>query len=384
VAGTEEMIDLSKTYIEFEIKILQSDGTPLPTAASTTGTANLYESIIPANYMIGALIQQLDIFISNTLVTTATNLYPYRAYLDALLYNSKHSKETYETTSLWQDDKEKRRQLIKRIYSGKSIKLVGPLHSDLMQQERLLLNFCDVIIRLNLSDPSFCLQIEGGTTDRPKIQVIESTLHICKKKLFVDNESSILKTLETTTAKYFLNHTMLRHRIVDEGLTNVYFDQLFPSTLPQRFVVGLMPAKAMNGDYKSDPFEFKSNGLIEMKAFIDSQQLPVPGIKLDMSDDDYARAYFLFYQNMYSLEPSSLLSITPEQYKARSCLFAFTLSPENDLDDGNFVGLIKRGNVRLDLTFKTATTEHLALIIYSHFPNVLQIAADRSVLLESV
>jgi hypothetical protein len=378
------MIDLSKTYIEFEIKITQSDGTPLPTAASTTGTANLYDSIVPANYFIGALIQQLDIFLSNTLVTTATNLYPYRAYFDTLLYNSKHSKETYETTCLWESDKDKRKEKIKRIYSGKTIKLIGPLHSDLMQQERLLLNFVDVILRMNLSDPSFCFQIEGATTDRPRIQIADCTLHICKKKLFVDNESSILRTLETTTAKYFLNHTMLRHRIVDEGLSQCYFDQIFPSTLPRRFVVGLIPAKAMNGDWKSDPFEFKSNNLIEIKAFIDSQQLPTPAIKLDMSDDDFGRAYYLFYQNMYGLEPTSRLSISPQQYKARSCFFAFTLSPENDLDDGNFVGLIRRGNVRLDLTFKTDTTEHLALVIYSHFPNVLQIAADRSVLLESV
>lgn len=378
------MIDLSKTYIEVEVKILQSDGSALPTAASTTSNANLFEAIVPANYLLGALIQQLDIFLSNTLITTATNLYAYRAYLDSLLYSSKHSKQTYEHTSFWEDDKDKRKESIKRIYSGKTIKLVGPLHSDLMQQERLLLNFVDCTIRINLSDPSFCLQVEGATTDRPKIQVVDCTLHICKKKLFVDNESSILKTLETTTVKYFLNHTMLRHRIVDEGVKQIYFDQLFPSTLPRRFVVGLLPAKAMNGDFKSDPFEFKSNNLTEIKAFIDSQQLPVPAIKLDMSDDDFARAYYLFYQQMYSLEPTSLLSITPEQYKARSCFFAFTLSPENDLDDGNFVGLIRRGNCRLDLTFSAPTSEHLALIIYSHFPNVLQIAADRSVLLESV
>lgn len=378
------MIDLSKTYIEFEIKILQSDGSALPTAASTTSNANLYEAIVPANYFLGALIQQLDIFLSNTLVTTATNLYGYRSYLDTLLYNSKHSKQTYESTSLWEEDKDKRKAKIKRIYAGKSIKLIGPLHSDLMQQERLMLNFVDIIIRMNLSDPSFCLQVEGATTDRPRIQVVDATLHICKKKLFVDNESSILKTLETTTVKYFLNHTMLRHRIVDEGITQCYFDQIFPSTLPRRFVVGLLPAKAMNGDYKSDPFEFKSNNLLEIKAFVDSQQLPVPGIRLDTSDDDFSRAYYLFFQQMYALEPATLLSITPEQYKERSCFFAFTLSPENDLDDGNFVGLIRRGNVRLDLLFKTATTEHLALIIYSHFPNVLQVAADRSVLLETV
>lgn len=385
IAGTEEMIDLSKMYIEIELKILQSDGSALPSAAAAAGAAaNLYESIVPANYLLGALIQQLDVYLSNTLITTATNMYAYRAYLDTLLYNSEKSKKTYEYTSMYEDDKEKRKERIKRIYSGKSIKLVGPLHTDLGQQERLLISFVDIIIRLNLSDPSFCLQIEGGTTDRPKIQIVDTTLHVCKRKLFIDNEVSLLQTLETTTAKYFYNHTMLRHRIIDENVQQIYFDQLFPSSLPRRFVVGIVPAKAMNGDYKSDPFQFSSQNVSEIKAYIDSQQVPVPAITLDMSDDDFARAYFLFFQQMNSLEPTSLLSVTPAQYKSRSCFFAFTLSPENDLDDGEFVSLIRRGNCRLDISFKAPTTEHLALIIYSHFPSVLQIAADRTVLLESV
>ena len=384
-ASNEEFVDLSSIYIDVELSITASDGKPLPSAAAAQGAPpNLFNSIVPPNNFLSSLFQQLDIYLSNTLVTSATNLYHYRSYLDTLFYQSKHAKQTYLYSGLWEKDADKRKERIKSIYNGKTIKMCGPLHFDLAQQERLLLNFVDMRFRLNVADPSVILRIDSQTTDRPRINLINATLFVCKKKLFADCEAGVLTALQKATVKYFYTNTSLRHRIIDSGSSSYFFDHIFPSTLPRRFIVGLVTAKAFNGDWESDPYDFSHKGVVEARAFVDALQLPTPGILLDMQEDDFARAYHLFFRSMYATHSQSSLAITPDDFKKNCCFYCWTLSPDDDIDDQDTVAYIRRGHVKIDFRFKKATTEHLVAIIYSHFPQVLQIDANRTVMLESI
>lgn len=385
IAGTEEFIDLSSILLEVEIAVTLSDGTALPTAAAAqTSPPNIYDSIAPVNSFFSSLFQQVDLYLNNTLVTSSSNLYHYRSYLDNLLYQSREGKKTYMFSYFWDESEAKRKARIKRIYAGKTIKMIGPLHLDLAQQERLLLNMVDINLRLNTADTAFCLKVTGETASRPKHSFVNATLHVKKKKLFPDCEAGILTALGQETVKYFFSHTQMRHRIIDTGSRTFFFDKVFPGTLPRRFVVGLVPASAFNGDFKEDPYKFTSNGVVEVKAYIDSIQNPVPSIELDTEDEDISRAYLLFFDAMYSLHPSTRLSITPDDFMSHCCFFAWTLSTENDMDDSDTIGLIKRGNCRLDFRFKTPPTKQIACVIYSHFPQVLQIDSNREVLLETV
>lgn len=385
VAGTEEFIDLSNIFLEVEVQILKSDGSPLPTkAAESTAPPNLFDAILPSNNFASCLFQQVDLFLNNVLVTSATNMYPYRSYLDNLFYQSGSAKKTYMYSGMWQQDEDKRKERIKRVYQGKTLKLYFPLHLDLVQQERVLLNLVDMNVRLNLSDQTLCYSITNTTGDRPKHSIINATLHVKKLKLFPDCEAAILKALGETSVKYFYTNTQMRHRVVDSGSSTFFCDNLFPGTLPRRFVVGLVPMKAFNGSWDTDPFKFTSNGVVEVRAFVDSIQTPVPSLELDTEDDDFARAYTLLFDNMYALHPATTLSITPEDFKSHCTFFAWTLSTENDLENSDTIGLIKRGHVRLDFRFKEALKTQLACIIYAHFPQVVQIDANREVIIESV
>lgn len=385
IAGTEEFIDLSSLLLEIEIKITKSDGSALPKeAAAAAAPKNLFDAVLPANNLLSTLFQQVDLYLNNTLVTASTNLYHYRAYLDTLFYQSGEAKKTYLYSVMWEENEAKRKSRFKQVYDGKTLKLIGPLHLDLAQQERLLLNLVDVNLRLNLSDPSFVFQVQEDTTERPKFTLIDATLHVLKKKLFPDCEAGILNALGHETVKYFFTHTRLRHRIIDNGSSTFFFDDVFPGTLPRRFIVGLVPAASFNGDFTQDPFKFTSNDLVEVKAFIDSVQSPVPSLVLDTDNNDFARAYIELFESLYSMHPQTRLSISPADFKSHCCFFGWNLSSENDMDDSDTIGLIRRGHVRLDFRFKKPVEKQLACIIYSHFPQVLQIDSNREVMLESV
>src|SRR5439155_27020142 len=101
---------------------------------------------------------------------------------------------------------------------------------DLRQQERLPLNFSDVLFRLNMADASFGFHVTNNSTDRPKFTIVNATLHLQKKKLFADCESGILQALGNETVKYFFTETRLRHRLIEKGSSTFYFDNLFTST----------------------------------------------------------------------------------------------------------------------------------------------------------
>lgn len=385
IPGTEEFVDLSSMLLEIELKVTKADGSQLPEAAAAgANAANLFDAILPANNLLSSLFQQADLFLNNQLVTASTNLYGYRSFFDALFYQSGDAKKTYMHSVFWEEDETKRKERFKRVFAGKTIKLIGPLHLDLCQQERLLLNMVDINLRLCLSDPSFVYKITNNTGDRPKHTLINATLHVMKKKLFSDCEAGILNALGRETAKYFYTHTQLRHRLIDVGSSTFYHDNLFPSILPRRFMVAIVPAAAFNGDFTLDPFTFTSNGVVEVKAFVDSIQIPVPSLELDTDDDDFSRAYISLFESLYSLHPQTKLSITPEQFKERYCVYGWNLSVENDMEDSDTIGLIRRGHVRLDFRFKTPPTKQLACVYYAHFPQVLQIDANREVMLESI
>lgn len=391
VAPTDEFIDPATIYLELEIEITQSDGSSLPNAAVEAApqgqaqpAANLFEKIIPCNSFMSSLFQQLDLYMNNTLVTSSTNLYHYRAYLDNLFYQNKQAKDSHMYTRLWDRDAAARKERIARCYQGKRLKLCGPLHFDLGQQERLLLNHIELVFRLNLSDSGFCFIVEAGTAQRPKFNIRDATLHVEHKKPFADCEAGIMMALAQKPAMYFFNHTQLRHRIVEKGTTSSYLDNLFPSILPRRFIIGFVSSKSFNGDWSADPFEFAHHGLLEIKMLLNGIQLPTPAITQDVSDDDFARSYQLLFQNFAELHSKTDLTITPVDFKSNCTFYCFNLAPQKNLDGGDTVSLIQRGHVRVDYRFKAATDDHLYAIIYAHFPKVIQIQADRTVMVEEV
>lgn len=386
VPGTNEFIDPATIYIELDVEIVKSDGTALPNAAAPAAAqgqaaheANLFEKIIPCNNFMSSLFQQLDVRLNNTLVTSSTNMYAYRAYLDCLFYQSKHAKQTYMYTHMWEPDKSKRKERIKRCYSGKRLRLCGPLHFDLGQQERLILNQIDMAFRLNLSDSSFCLVVEDGTAHRPRVKIVDATLHVEHKKLFADCEAGIMVALANDTAKYFFTHTQMRRYVIDRNSSSYFFDNIFPSILPRRFVIGLISSKCFDGDWNTDPFEFKHHDLSEIRISRDGVQVPSPAILQDVEDDDYARSFFCLYQNFGALHPNTQLSITADDFKTNCALYCWNLATQKTLDNGDTVALQERGHIRAEFRFKKPTQDTLIAIVYANFGQSMEISADRTV-----
>ncbi|GFX65950.1 uncharacterized protein F54H12.2 [Trichonephila clavipes] len=150
--GGEDYLDLSQTQLYVKAKILKNDGKVLTDD----------DKIGPVNLCLHSLFSQVDISLNGRNVSSSCNTYPYRAILETILnhgYDSKTSQLSseiyYKDTAgrmniYYDDDKEPNEGFNKRASLFKksaTVDMIGRLHVDLFNQDRLLLNLVDLKIK---------------------------------------------------------------------------------------------------------------------------------------------------------------------------------------------------------------------------------------------
>ena len=207
---SENYLDLTNSYIHAQVKVVRPDDAVLTEADD--------QLVAPLNLFLQTLFSEVDVSLNGTLVSSSTNTYPYRAYLETLLNYGKDAKESQLNTCGYykegapnfhfsaangNEGLRKRRNLISR---SKTVDLIGRIHSDIFTQDRYMLNGVDLRLRFVRSKNNFALLAvpvkEGDPTAQYKIKVEHMSLFVRKAKL---NPAIVLahaKALQTTTAKY--------------------------------------------------------------------------------------------------------------------------------------------------------------------------------------
>jgi hypothetical protein len=74
-ATGEDYLDLSNSQLHVRAKIVKANGDDLSAASS----------VRPVNNFLHSLFSQVDVSLNGTLITSSTNTYAYRAYIEPLL-----------------------------------------------------------------------------------------------------------------------------------------------------------------------------------------------------------------------------------------------------------------------------------------------------------
>lgn len=157
--SSEEYVDLSATQLYLKVKVLK-DNKDLPEN----------EKVSPSNLFMHSLFSQIDVSLNERTISSSSNTYPYRAYIETLLnYGSDYKKSFLTSECFYKDtaghmqenDPTKLNEGLKKrgsmISKSKVIDMIGNLHCDIFYQDRLLLNMVDLKIKLIRSKPEFCL-----------------------------------------------------------------------------------------------------------------------------------------------------------------------------------------------------------------------------------
>jgi len=93
-AAGEEYLDLCNAMLFVKVKVVQQNGQDLAAGAR----------VAPVILFLHSLFSQVVISLNGTLVTTATDTYGYRAYLETLLSYGGDAKQTQLTSSLYYNE----------------------------------------------------------------------------------------------------------------------------------------------------------------------------------------------------------------------------------------------------------------------------------------
>ncbi|GFY23402.1 uncharacterized protein F54H12.2 [Trichonephila clavipes] len=183
--------------------------------------------------------------------------------------------------------------------------MIGRLHVDLFNQDRLLLNLVDLKIKLIRSKPEFCLMGNEG------YKIVFDHVSIFVRKVHINPGVLIAhaKALEKATAKY----------PIDRVITVKCFQYLNR----------------------------------------DGQPMPHQPLELDFEKENYIRAYQSLFLN------SEGLYLSRNEFAKGYSLFLFDLTP--DLCDGEHFNLIRHSNLRIELKFNKALEQTVSLIVFAEF-----------------
>ena len=382
----DEYIDLRATRLAVRVKIVNQDGTDL--APNT--------KVGPTNMFMHSLFSQVDVHLNERLVSSATQTYPYRAYIETLANYDIGAKQSQLTMALFYKDTPgqlnsvdpvtdpvankglaKRYELTKE---SQSCDMISPLHADIFFQDRLLLNGVNLKVKLTRQKTDFAL-LSDEAAPNFKIVVQEASLKVRKVKVTPTIMYAHAEALKKTTAKYPITRCEIKTFSLPRGIQDDVRDRVFQSALPDRIVLAFVDSAAYNGNMKLNPFNLEHLNLNFLAVYLDGRQIPQKPLtpKFDSNGgSNYIQAYETLFSGTQKSQMDMGNDIAREDFPRGYAMYIFDLTP--DLNDGSSFNLVRNGNLRIEARFATPLDKTVNLLVYGQFSNVIEIDQARNII----
>ena len=387
--GTEDYVDLAKTILVVRAKVTKADGTDLDQG----------EKVGIVNNFLHSLFKQVDVFLKEKQVTQATGTYAYRAYLETLLNYGPAAKESQLTAALFYKDtagkmdtadptlaagNDNTNQGLRKRYefSHESgiIEMAGPLFCDVFRSERLLLSFVDLKIILNRNVNEFCLMASEGGADY-RVKLTEAYLKIRKVKVSPSISIAHELALKKGAAIYPVRHVECKTFIIPAGNPSLRKDNVYNGLVPKTFVFGMVDSAAFNGNYKKNPYNFKTYTTSFLGVTVNGEEVPFRPLQLSYAaaNPRYIEAYLTMFSGTGKLFYNAGNDISRDDFGNGYALYTADLTPDMCGSSDHF-NVVQRGNLTVDIKFSNAPTNAVSLVCYGEFENTIHIDSERNVI----
>ena len=383
VPGTsEDYLDLAHTMLKLQVSLYNS-------AEITEANKEKVASIGPVNNFLHSLFSQVDVYLNQTLVSPPNNNYAYRAYIETLLNYDQTAKDSHLGSVLWAGDTSSQMDSFtnngglktrRDLFHGNKVDLLGHLHSDIFNQEKLLINGVELRIRLVYSRDGFAIMDLTGVCN---YKITEASLLVRRVKISPGILIAHANMLAKTTAKYPVTRVEVKNVVLHSGIQAESIDNVILGQLPKRIILGFVSNLAFNGNRKLNPFNFGNHFLNYLALYVDGVQVPSKALQPNFKTCKYVEAYHTLFSGtgIHFLNQGN--SISRNDYPHGYCLYVFDLTPDLAANSDTHFNLIKHGSVRIELRFEETLTETLNCIIYTEYDSVLEIDQSRQVSIDS-
>ncbi|XP_055938100.1 uncharacterized protein F54H12.2-like [Argiope bruennichi] len=382
VSGSgEHYLDLSHTLLHLQVKIKKRNGAVIGTP----------DQVAPINYLLNTLFSECSVTLNDKQVSSQAN-YAYRCIFDALL-SPRAVQESMLTSGLFYKDAASKHESVELANVGdnansgyqtrynickdsKLIDMIGPLHFDLGNQSKCLINSVNLRIKLERNKDSFALM---SATQDFKVVIYHASLFVRKIKVAPSVVIAHELALSKGVIKMPIRRTEVKSFALSSGMQSITIPNAFIGQLPTRLIMGMVSNAAFNGDFSKNPFNFKHYDLSYLCILDGNRMIPSKPFqtKFDNSNS-YSRCYMSLFTDLGRYHKDQDINISYTEYKDGYTLFAVDLTPDLNAD-GMHESISRNGNLTIDIKFSKALSETVNLIVFSEYRNTIEIDKSRSI-----
>jgi hypothetical protein len=379
VPGTgDNYIDMSKTL--FHVKLRIHDG-----AAGAAYTSEKYSVV---NNLLSSLFSDVKLEFNQTVVSSSSGMYAYRAYFEQLFNYNETAKNSHCTAQLFVMDDPgefadldsaanlKRKEFVEK---SREVELIGKLHLDVLNCGKYLLNGIDMRFTFTRNPASFV--VISPESLNPKIEILDTNLLVRTVNLSASILLAHAQILNTTTAKYPFKRVEMHNFTIASGLYQKTIENMFLGRVPNRIIFGFCSNSAYSGALKENCFNFENFDVSQLTLSINGKIVNSSPLKMNYKKDSYMLPYifsFIFTGNQLVDDGYMVDRVA---YKHGYSLYAFDLTADLAANEP-YSSPQQQGNVRLEITFASPLAKVCNLIIHSETQDVVEIDRNREVMLQ--
>lgn len=365
-------MDLKRSTLRVKLRLTDSADNPIAKD----------ENVGFINGALNSLFSQVECFLQQTAVEHIQTNYSYKAYIDTLLPNSGEDKVELDSqvfvkdSAGYHDDADVRQGANSGLFirslctdAGHILEVEGPIHLDIFQQKRLIINGVSLSLKCNQSKNAFRLMSSNDGASY-KVQILDAGFKLCLQKPNAGVLMAHSKLIGDAAAIYPYVNSNLKTASLSKGEYSHTQNNLFLGEIPSKLIVGLVSSAAYEGDYKRSPFNFQAFDCNFLALYVDGQSYPAKPLQPNFLGKNCTEAY----RTLTAIRRDVNISLS--DYRGGCALFVL------NVDDNVDFNTKRKGDCRLEIRFGTALPESVTVLMYSKFPIILQIDESRSVLLQ--
>ena len=373
----QNYLDLSHTFLHIKARIIKKNGTDLIAT----------DKVTTVNYPLNTCFSQCNIFLNDKQVSSQVN-YAYRCIFESLLFYNEKSQNTFLRAGLFfkdtvgqyeETDPTKNNQALNYRYKytkdSKIFDLLGPLHIDLGNQDKLLVNGVSLRIKLERSKDSFLLM---STKDDYKFQIKQATLLMRKVEINASISIAHEKALDIGMMKYPIRKIDIKIFTLATGIQSSTISNAYIGNLPTRIIIAFVSNQSFNGNIMNNPFLFKNYDLNYICLIKENKMIPSKPYTPNFENDSFVRSYFTLFTELKSYYHENFPNVSYEEYKSGMTFFVFDLTPDYSASETH-MSVITSSNLSIDLKFSKPLPETVNVIAYSEQRNLIEIDKSRTV-----
>lgn len=259
-----------------------------------------------------------------------------------------------------------------------TIELVGKIHSDMMNQQKYLLNNVDLRIVMSVNKPAF--YIMEAAAESSMVKIVEATLFINHVTISPSVLVSHERVLSKSNAYYPYTRVECKSYTVGAGATSLSLDNVVIGNLPRFILFGMVENASAIGDRTKNPYNFKHFNMNMFYLTINGVQSPMQPLTFDFTKKppQSMRGYSNLFKsiNMHTYDRSNL--VTKKFFDNGAFLLGFDLT--SDLSaSSDCSNMLNQGTIRIEGRFDYALPNTISCIVYCEYDAICEIDRLRNV-----